>query len=148
MTHIFDFWLQIYDSLCCSESNLDQIIHIFKLEAGIHVHSVQKACTQYCPCCPQNLDFKNLVSRHVTRLKTSFLLTYLTEGGVMTKIHSPAGLFFLSLVKIRACQAKKCLGVSGNSNIQRSMLSHSEGQGILILTKDTFWPYDVCEGNR
>ena len=52
---------------------------------------------------------------------------------------------------------KKCLGVSGNSNIQMSMLSHSAGgggggggggQGILILTKDAFWPYDVCEGNR
>ena len=33
MTLIFDFWLQIYDSLCCSESSLDQIIQIFKLEA-------------------------------------------------------------------------------------------------------------------
>ena len=29
------------------------------------------------------------------------------------------------------------------------MLSHSEGLGILILTKDAFWPHvDVCEGNR
>ena len=84
MTHIFDFWLQTYDSLCCSESSLDQIIQIFKLEAGIHVHSVQKECTQYCPtdiyCCPQNRDFENMVSLHVTRLKTGFLLTYLTEG--------------------------------------------------------------------
>ena len=49
MTLIFDFWLQIYDSLCCSESSLDQIIQIFKLEAEIHVHSVQKESTQYCP---------------------------------------------------------------------------------------------------
>lgn len=68
----------------------------------------------------------------------------------MTKIHSPAGLSFLSPVKIGASrQAKKCLGVSGNSKIQMRMLSHSEGLGILILTKDAFWPYvDVCEGNR
>ena len=29
------------------------------------------------------------------------------------------------------------------------MLSHSEDLGILILTKDAFWPHvDVCEGNR
>ena len=48
MTHMFDFWLHIYDSLCCSESSLGQIIQIFKLEAGIHVHSVQKERTQYC----------------------------------------------------------------------------------------------------
>ena len=65
----------------------------------------------------------------------------------MTKIHSPAGLSFLSQVKIG--QAKKCLGVSGNSKIQTRMLSHSEGLGNLILTKDAFWPHvDVCEGNR
>ena len=106
MTHIYDFWLQIYDSLCSSESTLDQIIQIFKLEARIHVHSVQKECTQYCltdiKCCSQNRDFENLVSLHVTRLKTGFLSTYLTEGGVMTTIHSPAGLSFLSPVKIGA----------------------------------------------
>ena len=85
MTHIFDLWLQIYDSYCCSESSLDQIIQIFKLEAGIHVRSVQKECTQCCPtdiyCCPQNRDFENLVSLHGTRLKTGFLLLYMTEGG-------------------------------------------------------------------
>ena len=46
-------------------------------------------------------------------------------------------------------QAKKCLGFSGNLKIQMRMLSHSEGLGILILTKDAFWPHvDVCEGNR
>ena len=67
----------------------------------------------------------------------------------MTKIHSPADLSFLSTVKIGARLAKKCLRVSGNSKIQMRMLSHSEGLGILILTKDSFWPYvDVCEGNR
>ena len=33
----------------CSESSLDQIIQIFKLEARIHVYLVQKECTQYCP---------------------------------------------------------------------------------------------------
>ena len=83
----------------------------FKLESGIYVHSVQKECTQCCPtdikCCPQNRDFKNLVSLHVTCLKTGFLLTYLTEGGVMTKIHSPAGLSFLSPVKIGAPPSEK-----------------------------------------
>ena len=32
-----------------------------------------------------------------------------------------------------------------NSKIQMRMLSHSEGLGILILTKDAFWPHvDVC----
>ena len=31
--HIFDFWLQIYVSLCCSESSLDQIIQIFKVRS-------------------------------------------------------------------------------------------------------------------
>ena len=55
----------------------------FKLQAGIHMHPVQRECTQYCPtdisCCPQNRDFENLVSLHVTHLKTGFLLTYLTE---------------------------------------------------------------------
>ena len=60
-------------------------------------------------CCPQNRDFENLVSLHVTRLKTGFLLTCLTEGGVMTKIHSSAGLSFLSPVKIGAPPKKKCL---------------------------------------
>ena len=63
----------------------------------------------------------------------------------MIKIHSPAGLSFLSPMKI----AKKCLGVSSNSNIQMRMLSYSEGLGIFILTKDAFWPHvDVCRGNR
>ena len=67
----------------------------------------------------------------------------------MTKIHSQADLSFLSTLKIGARQAKKCLGVSGNSKIQMRMLSHSEGLGILILTKDAFWPHvDVCESNR
>ena len=29
------------------------------------------------------------------------------------------------------------------------MLSHLEGLGVLILTKDALWPdVDVCEGNR
>ena len=111
MTHIFDFWLQIYDSLCCSESSLDQIIQIFKLETGIHVYSVQKECTQYCPtdikCCPQNCDFENLVSLHVTRLKTGLLLTYPTEAGVITKKYSPAGLSFPSPVKIGAQPSEK-----------------------------------------
>ena len=111
MTHIFDFLLQIYDSICCSEYSLDQIIQIFKLEAGIPVYSVQKESTQYCPtdnkCCPQNRDFGNLVSHHVTRLKMGFHLTYLTEGGVMTKIHSPAGLSFLYPVKIGAPPSEK-----------------------------------------
>ena len=94
------------------------------------MHSVQKECTKYCPndiqCCPQNRDLETLVSLHATRLKTDFLLTYLTEGGVMTKIHSPSGLSFLSPVKIGARQAKKCLGVSGNTKIQMRMLSHSQ----------------------
>ena len=63
----------------------------------------------------------------------------------MIKIHSPAGLSFLFPMKI----AKKCLGVSGNSKIQMRRLSYSEGLGILILTKDAFWPHvDVCEGNQ
>ena len=67
----------------------------------------------------------------------------------MIKIHSPAGLSLLSPVKIGARQAKKCLGVSSNSKIQMRMLSHSEGLGILILTKDAFWPHvDFCEGNQ
>ena len=67
----------------------------------------------------------------------------------MTKLHSPAGLSFLSPVKIGARQAKKGLGVSGNSKIQMRMLSHSEGLGILIFNKKAFWSYvDVCEGNR
>ena len=65
----------------------------------------------------------------------------------MTKVHSPAGLFFLSPEKRGAPPSEKCLGVSGNSNIQ--MRIHSEGLGIVILTKDTFWSHvDVCEGNR
>ena len=62
----------------------------------------------------------------------------------MAKIHSPAGLSFLSPVKIGAPPSKKCLGVSGNSKVQMRMLSHSQGLGILILTKDAFWPH----GNR
>ena len=67
----------------------------------------------------------------------------------MTKFHSPACLSFLSPLKIGSRQAKKCLRISGNSNIQMRMLSHSEGLGILILAKDAFWAYvDVCEGNR
>ena len=55
----------------------------------------------------QNRDFENLVSLHVTSLKTGFLLTYLTEGSVMTKIHSPAGLVFLFPVKIGAPPSEK-----------------------------------------
>ena len=67
----------------------------------------------------------------------------------MTKIHIPAGLSFLSPEKIGAPPSGKCLGVSGNSKIQMRMLSHSEGLGNLILTKDVFWPHVyVCEGNR
>ena len=63
----------------------------------------------------------------------------------MTKIHSPSGLFFLSPVKIGPRQAKKCLGVSSDSKIQMRMLSNSEWLGILIVTKDAFWPHvDVC----
>ena len=50
---------------------------------------------------------ENLISLHVTRLKTGLFLTYLTEGGVMTKLHSPAGLFFLSPVKIGAPPSEK-----------------------------------------
>ena len=50
---------------------------------------------------------KILVSLHVTCLKMGFLLTYLTEGGVMTKIHSPAGFSFLSPVKIGARPSEK-----------------------------------------
>ena len=75
------------------------------------MHSVQKEYTQYCPtdiyCCPQNRDFENLVSLHVTRLKTGILLIYLTVGGGMTKIHSPAGLSCLSPVKIGAPPSEK-----------------------------------------
>ena len=56
---------------------------------------------------PQNRDFENLVSLHVTCLKMGFLLTYLTEGGVMTKILSPAGFPFLSPVKIGAPPSEK-----------------------------------------
>ena len=54
-----------------------------------------------------NRDFENLISLHVTRLKTGFLLTYLTKGGVMTEIHSPAGLSFISPVKIGAPPSEK-----------------------------------------
>ena len=40
-------------------------------------------------------------------VQTGFLLTSLTEGGVMTKIYSPAGLSFLSPVKIGALPSEK-----------------------------------------
>ena len=65
----------------------------------------------------------------------------------MTEIHNPAGLSFLSPVKIGAPPSEK---VSWSLKIQMRMLSHSEGLGILILTKkDAFWRLvDVCEGNR
>ena len=55
----------------------------------------------------KNRDFENLVSLRVTRLKMGFLLLFVTEGGVMTKIHSPAGLSFLSTVKIGAPPSEK-----------------------------------------
>ena len=48
-----------------------------------------------------------MVSLHVTSLKMDFLLTYLTKGSVMTKIHSPAGLSFLFPVKIGAPPSEK-----------------------------------------
>ena len=57
-------------------------------------------------------DLENLVSLHVTRLKTGFLLTCLTKGGVMTKIHKVQQVFPLfPPVKIGARQAKKCLSL-------------------------------------
>ena len=74
------------------------------------MQSVQKECTQYCPteilCCPQNRDFENLISLHVTRLKTDFLLTYLTEGGVMTK-NSQSSRSFLSFLSENRRPAKR-----------------------------------------
>ena len=42
-------------------------------------------------------------------LKTDFPLTYLTDGGVMAKIYSPAGLSFLSPVKIGPAKRKSVL---------------------------------------
>ena len=83
MTHIFDFWLQIYDSLCCSESCLDQIIQVFKLEAGTMCirfrRNVRNIARLTFSAVRKILDFEKFVSLHVTRLKTGFLLTYPTE---------------------------------------------------------------------
>ena len=67
----------------------------------------------------------------------------------MTKIHSPAGLSLFSPVKIGAPPGEKVSWSLRYLNIQMRMLSHSEGLGILILTKDAFWPHvDVCKGYR
>ena len=53
-----------------------------------------------------------MVSLHVTRLKTDFLLTYLTECDVMTKIHSPAGLSFFFPSENRRPAKRKSVLVS------------------------------------
>ena len=57
----------------------------------------------------------------------------------MTKIHSQAGLSILSLVKKRRPAMRK--SVFESPIMQKFKCACSEVLGILIFTKDAFWPH-------